>query len=472
LTFSSFWVEYHLWGLHALGYHLVNVLLHALNAILVWRLLRRLSVPGALLAAAVFALHPVHVESVAWVAERKNVLSGLFYLLSLSCYMRFLGVARADSPAEVQPSPWSCYALAFLFFLCALASKTVTATLPAAILLIQWWRNGRVGRQELLWAAPFLAAGLGAGLLTGHLERYTVGAVGPEWAMSPLARGLVAGRAFWFYAGKLAWPARLTFIYPRWAVDPSAWPHYLFPLAAVAALAGLWTLRGRIGRGPLAAVLFFAVTLSPALGFFDVFPMRYSYVADHFQYLASLGLIVLAAAGAARLLLVPGWSMPAAGAALLALGVLTWSQAGVYHDIERVWTDTIAKNPACSMAHNNLAVLRARQGRLDDSIAEFERALASQPEDAEIHYNLGIVLAQQGRDDEEAAQYREALAIRPDYAEARNNLGDVLMRQGRLDEAIAQYRQALALQPDYAEARFNLGLALARQGRKPGATAH
>ena len=488
LVFSSFWVEYHLWQLRPLGYHLVNVLLHGLNAVLVWRILRRLRAPGALLAGAIFALHPVHVESVAWVAERKNVLSGFFYLLSLLSYLRFCGMTEAGetSPEERRPRR-RFYFLSFFLFLCALASKTVTGTLPAAILLILWWKNGRLGWRDFLLAAPMLILGAGSGLLTAHLEKYELGAHGRDWALTGVEHGLLAGRIPWFYAGRLLWPSRLTFIYPRWNVSQADWLQYLFPLAACAAIASLWAAREKIGRGPLTAALFFIGTLAPALGFVNVYPMRFSFVADHFQYLASLGLIALFAAAAARASLRlesrigPNFgktALLAAGTGLLPLGILTWRQGRIYKDADQVWIDTIEKNPSSWMAYNNLGLDLARQGKLEEAIPRYQAALRVRPDLEEIHYNLGVAFALQGRLDEAAEQFRETLRILPDSADARENLGVTLARQGRPDEAITQFQAALRINPGLIDARNNLSgvldnqaLAFAGQGKLEKAAA-
>src|SRR5437870_3711674 len=318
LTFTSLWLDYHLWGLHPLGYHLVNVLLHAANAILVWLVGRRLALPGAWFAAAVFAVHPVHVESVAWVTERKNVLSGALYLAAFLAYLRAAGGARG------------AYGLALGLFVGALLAKTVTCTLPVVLLLVLWWRNGRVDVAPLL---PFFVLGAAAGFVTAWTEGHHVGATGELWRLSLPDRCLIAGRALWFYAAKLAWPHPLAFIYARWHVDAAVWWQYLFPLAAAATVAALHLARGRIGSGPLVAALCYVATLAPAPGFVNVYPMRYSFVADHFHYLASLPPIALAAAGATRL---PRPQVIGAGV-LLALGTLAWRQALVYRDAETIW---------------------------------------------------------------------------------------------------------------------------------------
>jgi hypothetical protein len=247
-----------LWQVHPLGYHLVNVLLHALNAILLLLLLSHLRVPGGWLAALLFALHPVQVESVAWITERKNVLSAFFYLASFLAYLRYYDLtvdSDQTSPgihpatSKVKDNFWPFYPLSFFLFLCALLSKTVTCSLPAAILLVLWWKRDRICWRDLPPLIPYFVVGAFLGLTTVWLERHHVGAQGAEWALSFVDRVLVAGRALWFYAGKLVWPYELTFIYPRWQIDAGAWWQYLFPLAAVAVIFILWLLRQRLGKG-------------------------------------------------------------------------------------------------------------------------------------------------------------------------------------------------------------------------------
>jgi len=482
LTYSVFWAEYHFFQLQPLGYHLVNILLHALNAILLWCILRRLRVPGALLAAAIFAVHPVHVESVAWVSELKNVLSGLFYLSTLLCYLRFQNIPGPESPeAETSGPHWRFYFPAIILFLCALTSKTVTASLPAAILLILWWKRGRIGWKDILRVSPMFFLGAGAGLLTAHIEKYQAGASGSAWALTSVEHCLLAGRILWFYLGKLIWPLNLAFIYPRWEIEQAVWQQYVFPLAAAMGMTCLWLIRGRTGRGPLAAALFFAGTLTPVLGFFNVYPMVFSYVADHFQYLASLGPIILFSTGGMlawkrlRLRASPGWGMaapPLAGALLLMFGILTWRQGKIYTAADQIWIDTLTKNPSCALAHNNLGVSLDRQGRLEDAIKHFREILRLDPDDYEAHANLGVSLAGQGKVDEAIRHYREALRLQPHLAKTYNNWGFALAGQGRAEEAEAYYRETLRLQPDYAEAHNNWGLALAAQGKFDAAIFH
>ena len=454
LTQTTLWLEYHLWGLHPLGYHLANVLLHALNAGLVWLVLGRLAVPGAWMAAAVFALHPVHVESVAWVTELKNVQAGAFSLLALLLYLRFALGRRSAG----------LYALAFVAFVLAVLSKTVACTVPAAALVCVWWTRGSLRRGDVVPLVPFFLVGLVGGLGTAMVEKYQVGAQGADWTLSAADRCVLAGRALWFYAAKLVAPIRLSFFYPRWTIDAGVPWQWLFCLAAVGVVAALWMLRHRIGRGPLAAVLYFAITLAPALGFVDVYLFRYSFVADHFQYLASLGpitlVVALGAAGARKVPALGAAARLACGGLLLALGAATWSRAHVFADQETLWRDTVSKNPRAWSAYNNLGTLLLERGRPAEAVPVIERALALRPEVPEIHHTMADAWNRLGRRDEARTEYARALAVAPGYAPAHNGLGLLLLDEGKATEAIAEFEQAIRLRPDLPAPFYNLGNAL------------
>ncbi|HEX3731109.1 MAG TPA: tetratricopeptide repeat protein, partial [Opitutaceae bacterium] len=450
---SVFWLEHRLWGDATLGYHLVDVLLHAAAACLLAVVLRQLAVPGAWLAAFLFALHPVAVESAAWISEQKNTLSTVCYLLAALAYLRFDSRRTAGA-----------YALGLLFFVLALFSKSVTATLPAALLLVLWWKRGRLdGRRDVLPLLPWLAAGIAAGGFTAWVERHWVGAEGSEYILSFLQRCALSGRIVWFYLGELAWPARLTFIYPHWKIDPGRLLTWL-PLAGALAVTALCVRR----RGLLAAWLFFAGSLVPALGFFDIYPFRYAYVADHFQYLPSLGIFALAGAGLAW----AGGRLPraaataGAGALCALLAVLSFRQSRMYRNAETLYRETIARNPACWLAYSNLGTLYLEQGRAAEAERCLDQSLAIKP-DADAHYNLANILLAEGRLDDAVPHYREALRLKPDYPEACDNLGTALARLGNLDAAAAEYREALRLQPDYPRARSNLQVILRALGRDP-----
>jgi tetratricopeptide (TPR) repeat protein len=477
LVSTTFWLEYHAWGLRPFGYHAVNVLLHACAAIMLWRVLLRLAVPGAWMAAAIFALHPVHVESVAWITERKNVLSGFLYLAALLAYSRFAGIGAAAARGAVRAGQrWGWYALALGLFSCALLSKTVTASLPAAILLLLWWRRERLDARAVLPLVPMVLAGAAAGSFTAWLESAHVGAQGEEFALSLPERCLIAGRALWFYAGKLLWPRPLIFIYPRWQIDTSAWWQWVFPAAALAVVGGLWMLRSRLGKAPFVAVAFFAGSLVPALGFVNVYPMRFSFVADHFQYLASIGLIVLATAVATTLLARAGilsrqMRISACVLVLLLLSGLTRLQAGIYRDAETLWRATVERNPSAWIAYNNLGMILDDQGRLDEAVAMYSQALRLKPDLAEAHNNLTASLVGLGRLEEARRHIVEAIRLRPRYQPFYVTLAMILEGQGKIDEAVALYRKFLAVWPGYVEAKLNLASLLVQQGHREEAAA-
>jgi len=485
LVFTSFWLEYRLWGLNPIGYHLVNVALHVAGALLIWRILRRLAVPGAALAAAVFALHPVHVESVAWITERKNVLSLVFYLAALRAYLAFIDRGdetqtpadarrhRPRSPGADLPeyrSGAGAYFAALACFACALLSKTVTASLPAAVLIILWWKRGRLHWADLPPLLPFFALGLTGGLITALLERHHVGAAGAEWDFSAAERCIIAGRAVWFYLGKLIWPVKLAFIYPRWQIDAGDWRQYIFPAGALFLVLFLWLARDRLSRGPLAAALYFGGTLLPALGFLNVYPMRFSFVADHFQYLASIGPIVLL--GAACATLGQGQVRWLAPCILIPLGVLTFRQARIYQGPEALWRDTLARNPDAWLAHNNLGILLSQSHQRAEAIAHFQAAIRLNPGFFEAHYNLANRLRDDGRSDEAIRHYQACIGLRPDFVNAHYNLGHLLESLGRLDEAAAHFRAVIRFTPADFDAHYKLGDVAGAQRRFQEAVVH
>jgi tetratricopeptide (TPR) repeat protein len=466
LLHSAFWVEWRLWGGHPLGYHLANVILHSGAAFLLYRILRRLAVPGAYLGALLFAVHPVCVESVAWVSEQKNTLSAVFYMAAALAYLRFDRERRAR---------W--YALAAGLFLLALASKTVTCTLPGALLVALWWSRGRIGwKRDLLPLLPLFALGAAGGLVTAWMERTYIGTGNVDFKIGLVDRFLIAGRVPWFYLGKLLWPVDLTFIYPHWDVSARAGWQYLYPAATLAALAGLYALR-RSSRGPLAAALLFLGTLFPALGFFNVYPFVYSYVADHFQYLAAA--MVLSAVAAAFAVAVERLTPRAraaaragAGAVVLLLAVMTSLQSANYADADTLWRATLARNPACWMAYDNLGASLLKQGRLDDAIAQYHHSLAVAPDDVIALNLLGVALLTQGHADQAVAQFRTALAINPGFAETHNNMAVALLQKGDVDGAIDQYTRALEINRQSTPTEINLGSAYLYQGKVPEALAH
>jgi tetratricopeptide (TPR) repeat protein len=476
LVHTSFWLEYRLWQLNPFGYHVVNVLLHAIGAILLFLILKRLELPGAWIAAAIFALHPVHVESVAWITERKNVLSGVFFFSSMLCLMNFYHLGNTSDTHPSRHIRW--YAFGFLFFMFALLSKTVTASLPAAMLLLIWWKRAEVRLPQILATIPLFVVGGISGLATAWIERHHVGAMGTTWDWSFIERCLIAGRALWFYTEKIIWPVDLMFNYRRWPIDASDWLQYLYPASVLAVLLLLWFYRKKIGRGPLCAVLFFCGTLFPALGFFDVYPLRYAFVADHFQYLASIGLIVLFVQSGCRLLQrlsdkrADVFAMAVTTLVMLFFATQTWRLGYQYENLETLWQTTIRKNPYSWIAHNNLGVILHQRGETDEAIRHYRRALQSEPSYSEALNNLGSAFAGMGQSDKALQYYQKALEVQPDNALAHYNLGIELAGRGHLDQALSHYYEAIRYVPEYAQAHVNAAILLAGQGQSDEAFNH
>ena len=494
---SAFWLEHRLWGDLTAGYHALNALLHAISACLVVVMCQRLQIRGAWIGGLLFALHPVNVESVAWISEQKNTLSLVFALSATLAWLRF------DETRAVRD-----WGVAFALFALALGTKSVTATLPCVLLVVVWWRRGAISwSRDVQPLLPWLALGVAAGVATAWVERHVIGAEGAEFTLSPAQRLLVAARALTHYLATYTALTRRMFTYPRWTLDVRSLVAWLYLMAMIALTAALWMLRRRT-RAPWAAWLAFTGMLFPVLGFLNVYPFRYAFVADHFQYHASIPLAVLAAAGVA-------WLHERAtaravqlgtGIVLLALGALTFRQAGDYRDAETLYRATLASNPASWMAHHNLGRLVSRKpGGLEEAITQFEAAIALKPDHARAHYALGVALQRVGRAaeavphfeaairyepnngplvanahyilgdllrrnpqriDDAIAHLREAIRRKPTVAEAHNTLGETLMSVGRVDEARAEFADARRLQPGYEAAQRNLA-GLARTPAQP-----
>lgn len=472
LTWTSLWVEWWLWGMNATGYHLTNLVLHILSTILWWRILKRLPIPGAWLAALMFAVHPVNVESVAWIAERKNTLALFFYTLALWGYLRF--EEQVDSISGM--GGWGWYGMSVLAYLLSLWSKTSGVMMPAVLLLYAWWRRGRIERRDLHRSAPFFGLALVLGLVTVWFQYYSAQAAGDVATRSLGARLAGAGMAVWFYLWKAIWPTRLAFVYPRWEINASFPLVYLPVVALVLCFAVFWLWRGGWGRPLLFGLGYFVVGLLPVLGFLKIYFQRYSLVADHWQYFSIMGVIALGVGGGVRFFTtkgrcrIAGWGL---GTLMVgALCLLTWRQCGVYRNDETLWRDTLAKNPGSWLAHNNLGIELWDQGRIPEAIAQYKQAIQLDPTFAETYNNLGVALKQTGRIQEAIAQYEQALQLNPDFFEAHCNLGGILMQLGRIPEAVEHYKEAVRLQFDSAEAHYNLAVALKQQGWTKDAIGH
>jgi protein O-mannosyl-transferase len=469
LVYTTFRIERALWGLNPSGYHWVNLLLHVANALLVWRVLVRLEVPGSWFAAAIFALHPVQVESVAWVTERKNVLMAFFFLLTLLAWIAFVD--------ERTKRPWLFYGLAIILYLLALSAKATACTLPAALLLILWLQKKPINKRRLIQIAPFFMLGVGMGLLAVWWERYHQGtnqALFPF--LSPLERMLVASRAVWFYLSKLIWPSNLTFIYPKWNISPAHVLDYAWLLAGIVLCTAIYFLRRYVGRSVEVAAAFFVVTLSPVLGFIMLFTFRYTFVADHYQYLACIGPIALVSSGIMSLADVfkqrRAFIFSVALFVVASLGALTWRQAAMYGDIEMLWRTTLARNPECWMAHTNLGLVLLQKGQIDEGIAHYRAALQMQPHSWDAEYNLGTALLGKGKVDEAIFHCDRAVAMQPNNPDAQLSFGNALLEKGQIDEAIDHYQKAVAIRPDYSLAHYSLGRGLLAKGELDAAIQH
>lgn len=512
LTYTSFWIEWRLWGMNPAGYHVANVLLHIIGSVLLWRVLLRLRLPGAWFAALVFAVHPVCVGSVAWISERKNTLSLVFCLLSVLWYLRF------DSASRLAPHPsrickW--YWLSLFAFLLALLSKTSVVMLPFVLWLCAWWLKGCVTRKDLLRTVPFIILSLGMGLATVWFQQHRA-IVFQDYQTSPLLERLVAGSwALWFYLYKALVPVGLTVLYPRWTVNPHALVSYLPALAWLALLGTCWRFRRGWGRPLLFALACFSLTLLPVLGVFDMYYLVYSSVADHWQYLALIGPVTLVTGvlcgGVESLRRVRGLAMQAGGALvgaglLVLLCWLSWQRAGIYADAEFLWRDALKKNPKSWVPPSDLGVALVNKGRMDDAVVLFREAIQISPNEGlpynnlgmwlfergkveeaiaaereclrlkprftPANFNLAVALARQQKWPEAAGQYEEVLASRPDSAEAHNNLANILGRLGKTNEARFHYAEAVRLRPDFPEANYNLGEKLAAEGKMDEAVKH
>ena len=478
LLYTTFWLEHKLWGLNPLGYHLVNLVLHAGVVLLLWRLLLRLGVAGAvgaatpILAAAVFAVHPLHVESVVWVIGRKDVLATLFYLASVLTYIRFMEDRR----------PWR-YIFALALFVLGLLCKSILITLPVALLIWHWWKQGRVTSADITRVMPFFLLGLA--ITIADLSFYK-GRDTTAFDYSLLERALLSAHALGFYAGKLVWPTELAVIYPRWEVSVGDWLGWVSATGAGAVLALLWFARHRIGRGPLAGALFFAVTLSPSLGFVDYGYMLYAFVADRYQYLAGIGVIaILAAAGIqacrwstgllpdARVarIVVPLWSA-AAAALLVVLGTITWHQAGIYRDNFTFYSHVISMNPTARYVHHSLGQEYHKQERYEEALAAYRTDFRLAPEQpspririSKNHSSMGRTLDALGRTDEAEEHYRRAVQLTPQFVPALDDLGAFLIGHKRYKESLRLFQTLIGMAPGQARYRVGYGVSLVGLGR-------
>jgi protein O-mannosyl-transferase len=416
LTWSLWWVEWRLWGNNPSGYHVINVLLHAINALLVWQILQRLKIPGAWVAAVVFAIHPVNVATVAWISEQKNTLSMLFFLMAILLYLKF-----------DEENRWRWYGCSLVAFLLALLSKTAVAMLPVVLLGCLWWLRRRVQWNDFLRSLPFFGLSVVFGVVTLWFQHNRALEGQPTFRMGLAAQLATAGWVPWLYLDKALVPLHLTVIYPQWQIDSTPWMGYLPGLALIGCFALFWSKRRSWGRPLLFGLGYFVVMLFPVLGFFDQGFYRFSLVADHWQYYSIVGVIALAVAAAK-------WMDPrldergrflgtvAGIAVLVALGAGTWRRDRVYASDETLWQDNAIKYPSAWIAQNNVGAALLQRGQLDDAIDHFQQALRVKPNNIGIHFNLGLAFERTGRTEEAIKHYERVLQIDPSLAAARERL--------------------------------------------------
>jgi tetratricopeptide (TPR) repeat protein len=431
------------------------VLLHALSAVLIWRVLARLKIPGAWLAAALFAVHPVNVESVAWITEGKNTLAMLFYVTSLLFYLRFEDTNRRR---------W--YGIALGSFVLALLSKTAVAPLPIVLLGLAWWKRDKISSRDVRLVLPFFGVAVLMGLITIWFQSHN--AIGSEVVRTDniWSRLAVAGWAVWFYLYKALLPVNLIFVYPKWQIDATNLLSYVPGLLALAVAAVLWRYRKGWGKAWLFGLGYFVVMLLPVLGFINIYFMQYSLVADHWQYFAIIGPIGLVAAGITRasgrlkknvfLVLVFNVIL------LLILGVLTWRQACNYSDSETLWKMTIARNPDCWMAHDSLGISFKEKGQFYEAVNQYSEAIRLNPDYAGAYYNRGIAYTKLGQYELAIVSYNEAIRRTPDNAFYYNNRGSAYYNLGQYQHAFDDFSLAIRFKPDYADAYYNRGVAYGR----------
>jgi protein O-mannosyl-transferase len=498
ITNTVFWIEHYIFGENATGYHVVNIVLQAADALLVWLFLRRLNVPGAWLAGLIFGIHPVNAESVAWISELKNVLSMFFVLLSIFCFFR-----SADQ--RVFPRSTS-YILSLVFFLLALLAKTQVVFLPVALVLCAWWRSRNATsakfRREAIRTWPFFLMAAVMSLVTIWFQNRGIGE--EEIFIGSIARRLVnAAMAVWWYAGKVFVPARLMSIYPLWRFDSPEPLQWLPLIALLALLAILWRWRNHGTRGAFFGSTYFVVALLPVLGLVRMAYLRSgTLVADHLQYFADVSLIALFSAGVAAFWARLQRGTKIAAAALVALllgamGTYTCVRAAVFRDEETLWRDNLSKNPDSWQAHVRIGQRLFKQERYPEALLHLQRVVQLKPELADNHNLLGLVYCRLGRFEEGIAEYREALQLKEaksstaatdSVATIRTNLANALAITAsnlsgssatipeeafkRYEEAIEQYEKALELEPQQPAIHRNLGMLLARLGRYDEAEAH
>ena len=457
VLYSTFWLEHKLWGLDPRGYHIVNVFLHLANVLLLWRILQRLAIPGAWLAAALFAVHPTHVEPIAWVIARKDLLAALFSFASILAWIHFTDTSRKGLS----------YLQSLGFYTASMLSKSTAVTLAPILLVLQWWRNGRITSTDLFRVVPFFLVGTWITLadLAFYQSRDS-----SSFSHTFLESVLIAARAFWFYTAKLLWPTELAVIYPRWEIDvtdPLGWGYVAAGLALATVL---WFFRHRIGRGPLAGALFFVIILLPVLGFVGYSYMQFAFVADRYQYLAGAGPIAVFAGIAVTL----AGRLPqaarigaavAAGLMLALLGTLSWKQTEHYENEITLFGHIAGLNPKAYSAYTNLSKGLLDVYRNEEALAAAISAVGNWPNHSDAHVNAAVAYGRLGQLEDTERHYRRALEIMPQHRAALTGLSEFLLFSNRPREARQLNLDMIEKSPNFAPAYAQLGEVLVAMKR-------
>ncbi|MBK8913468.1 MAG: tetratricopeptide repeat protein [Phycisphaerales bacterium] len=491
LTWTSFWVEWRLWGENPLGYRATNLALHAAASLLLWRVLLRLGVPAAWFGAALFAVHPVCVASVAWISQRKNTLSMVFFLLSALAWLRASTAAlaaiaepprrdraatrgRAAALSEPAAHPaaagWGWWILSVAAYAAAMLSKVSVVMLPAVLLAIRLVQRGRITGRDCAAIAPFVVIGVILAAVGVHYQQ--VNAIGTEIVRPEglLSRVASVGWVVWFYFRTALLPTDLAMVYPRWDVNPAELTHWL-PLAALVAAVFLqWRARRTpAGAAALHATGYVVLILAPVLGLASMAYSRISLVSDHLQHLAIPGVTALAAWGLGMALrgaaAARSAALVAATGILLLFGGLTWQRASLFGNQEQLWVDNVRRHPQAWMAHQNLGAVRLIAGRLDEAEPHIRKAIELRPQFGAAHANMGVLLARQGRIADAKAALSEALRLNPRHAAAHRAMGELARSEDRHADAAESFARLVEFAPHDTSAYNALGASLVAAGR-------
>jgi len=445
LNFTSFWLEHKLWGLNPAGYHTVNMLLHIFNALIIFRIVQMLYPRAAFIATLLFAVHPIQVETVAWITERKNLLSLFFFLLA------FLAFIRVERTKKLQD-----YFFTIALFVCALLSKSIAASFIAVPVLYEWWKRGAVTRQTIRFSLILFAIGLFGALLSVYLELYHAGAHGTAFALSFPEKFILAGRIILFYIYKSCLPFNFIFIYPRWTVDMHQWWQWLFPAVATSILAILIICSKKIGRGALALFVFYLIAIFPVMGFLNVFSMQFSFVADHYSYLTTPCLFLLLCAGLIFLydhvrIYLP--ELPSRLRRIIKYGALSLVIVYLcgscmvltrnYIDETTLWTNVLKANSKAGIAYINLGVIYSQLGRNEEAVGLLKKALETDYRKAITFNNIGLIYADMGNAGEAESAYQKAIEIEPELSYPYLNLSFLYFQQKEYASALKYADQTI-----------------------------